>query len=290
LEDYTLVSMKNLQDLVTTDYEIFGPATDLVISLAAVLLVALVINTSLYKDSKDKLQNLQEKDAINQELLRKEQLDIESLQKKIQEKDAKNQELVRKGQLDIESLQKNQTNIIQEIATNFHIEPKRIEENTYGISITGSSQDDIVIQNDATLQRISFGNHILFNEDEDALTSGGSNVLEVVGNVFKSKLDAINEIQIQGHADTKRTRKFSSNLELAAQRAIAVFNFLKESVGIDPTQYLMSATSFGEYKPVQRKSSDLGYDQFKLMDDNSSQEKRMLNRRIEIVLIYRREQ
>jgi flagellar motor protein MotB len=50
----------------------------------------------------------------------------------------------------------------------------------------------------------------------------------------------------------------------------------------------MSTTSFGEYKPVQRRYSDMGYNNDRLKKDNNTAKKREKNRRIEVVLIYRR--
>jgi len=104
---------------------------------------------------------------------------------------------------------------------------------------------------------------------------------------FKKKLGAIQEIQIQGHADNQKSKIFSSNLELAAHRAIEVFKHFQE-LGIDPTRHIMSATSFGEYKSVQRKYSNTYYNSNRLKRDNNTEKKREKNRRIEVVLIYRR--
>ncbi|MEK8016137.1 MAG: OmpA family protein [Candidatus Parabeggiatoa sp.] len=109
----------------------------------------------------------------------------------------------------------------------------------------------------------------------------------LVCKIFKGKLGAIQEIQIQGHADPQQSRNFSSNLELAAHRAIEVFKHFQK-LGIDPTRHIMSATSFGEYKPVQRQYSDMAYNNNRLKRDNNTQKKRKKNRRIEVVLIYRR--
>lgn len=244
--------MKRLQDFIINDHGIFGPGTDLVVSLVAVLLITLAISTSSYQQ---KLLNL------------------------IREK--------KEGQLDIQRIQNNQMQIVNGIAVKYNTTPNKIDENKYGISINSSSQNDIVIENDVTLQRISFGSHILFDPDVAELKHNGELVLEKVGNVFKQKLGVIKETQIQGHADPQRTSKFSSNLELAAHRAIAVFEFFRDELNINPARHIMSATSFGEYKPVQRTYSDLNYNRFRLKQDNDTEEERKLNRRIEIVLIYR---
>jgi flagellar motor protein MotB len=241
--------MKRLQHFIVNDSEIFGPGTDLVISLAAVLLITLAFTASSY-------QRLHERE--------------------------------RQGRLDLQRVQTNQMKLVDEIAKKYRTQPNWIDDNKYGISIRRSRQNDIVIENDATLQRISFGGHILFDKDDARLNAYGKLVLRQVGDAFKQKLDGIQEIQIQGHADIQKTLRFSSNLQLAAHRAIAVFEFLQH-IGIDPTRHIMSATSFGEYKPVERIHSDKNYNPLRLARDNSTEEKRQLNRRIELVLIYRQE-
>ena len=52
----------------------------------------------------------------------------------------------------------------------------------------------------------------------------------------------------------------------------------------------MSATSFGEYKPVQRLMDDSTYTPEKLMKHNSTRALKAKNRRMEILLFYRNEQ
>jgi flagellar motor protein MotB len=60
-----------------------------------------------------------------------------------------------------------------------------------------------------------------------------------------------------------------------------------ESSGIDPARSIMSATSFGDYVPVTRSRSDAGYSRARLLADHDQPTKQRLNRRIEVVLIYR---
>lgn len=101
------------------------------------------------------------------------------------------------------------------------------------------------------------------------------------------RLGHIQEIQIQGHADTIPSKLYSSNLELAALRAMTVFQTL-QAFGIDPRHSMMSATTFGEYVSVPRRSWGSPYAPEQLAIDNNSPAKRRMNRRIEILLFYRR--
>ena len=63
--------------------------------------------------------------------------------------------------------------------------------------------------------------------------------------------------------------------------------FLEDSVGIDPAENLMSATSYGEFKPVQRSEGDFEFNRDKLLRYNLTPELKNRNRRIELLLFYR---
>ncbi len=313
--------MKNLHSFITEDNDVFGPGTDLVVSLAAVLIILIAANTNSFsqkleeqnqiivssqelkiknkeceEDKREFENTLQKIEDDKQELentLQKIEANKQELENTLQKCEADKQELddIIKdneiGQVDIKDVEKNQMEIVNRIAANYNRKPYKIDENRYGISINIYKKNDIFIQNDVTIQRISFGSHILFDVDNVHLKENGKQVMTTVGNIFKQKLGVIKEIQIQGHADPRASRKFSSNLELAAHRAIEVFKHLQD-LGIDPTKHIMSATSFGEYKPVQRQYSDMKYNSYQLRQDNNTSTKRERNRRIEIVLIYRR--
>jgi flagellar motor protein MotB len=190
------------------------------------------------------------------------------------------------GDLNLNKVRNSQVSIINEIAKRYGTVAKEKAKNTYVISIDHNDRDDIVIQNEITSQVFTFGNHILFDIDEVELKLEGRDILKNVGNIFRGKLDFIREIQIQGHADPQPSKRYASNLQLAANRAITVFNLFQNEIGIDPTQSMMSATSFGQYMPIQRTYYDRDYNHFQLTVDNNRPEKRTRNRRIEIVLFY----
>lgn len=127
----------------------------------------------------------------------------------------------------------------------------------YRVSITNNSEPDIRIEQRKTAMRFSFSSQMLFEQDAIELNETGQNILRVIGNALLNKRERIREIQIQGHADPVPSRRTIferrlTNLELAAFRSMNVFFFLQDSVGFNPTEQLMSATSFGEYNPVER--------------------------------------
>ena len=191
------------------------------------------------------------------------------------------------GTVNLREVETNQVKLINEIASDYRVEPRKLSEGTYGIYFRDHREPDIEIHNDLNLQRITFSDKVLFEPDHTELKSEGEQVLRVVGSKLRDQMQLIREIQIQGHADTVPSKRFASNVELAANRAIAVFEFLKDQVGIQPAEHLMSVTSFGEYKSVQR-SEGTSYSSEKLMADNQTEELKRRNRRIEMVLIYRR--
>lgn len=190
------------------------------------------------------------------------------------------------GTVNLQPIKDNQQLMVKSIADNYKVEAKELSKNTFGISINNSSNYDIEIKNDLNIQRITFSDRILFKPDETEINSTGQEVLEIVGNTLRSQLKLIQEIQIQGHADTQKSGRYSSNTQLAAMRAISVLDYFQNKIKIDPYENLMSATTFGEFNSVSRTRSNESYNKEKIEADNSNLESRSKNRRIEIVLIY----
>lgn len=192
------------------------------------------------------------------------------------------------GTVNLREVNENQLSLVRTIASDYKVEPRQLSDTGYGIYFRDQKDPDIEIHNDLNLQRITFSDKVLFEPDHIEIKPEGRQVLKVVGSSLRQQLQLIKEIQIQGHADTIPSKKYTTNVELAAKRAIAVFEFLKDEVGIQPAERLMSVTSFGEYKSVQRSGQDEPYTTDKLLADNTTDELRRRNRRIELVLIYRR--
>ncbi|MEN3332425.1 MAG: chemotaxis protein MotB [Blastocatellia bacterium] len=190
------------------------------------------------------------------------------------------------GTVNLSHVEKNQNDMITTLASSYGGKAKKISEKVFGISITAPDTFDVEIKNEPTLQQITFSTNILFRPDDYRLNPRGEEVLRTVGAALKQQLSHIREIQIQGHADPDTTTRFQSNTHLAAMRAIEVFRFLSDSVGIDPAEHLMSATSFGEFKPVQRSADDSQYNRDKLLEHNNTPDLKGRNRRIELLLFY----
>jgi len=111
---------------------------------------------------------------------------------------------------------------------------------------------------------------ILFASGQSEVTKEGLAVLKRVIDILKNVTDKA--IRIEGHTDNVKikghlAKQYPTNWELSAARAINVTKYLQQQ-GIDPA--LLSATAFGEYKPIA---------------NNTDSEGRAKNRRIAIILL-----
>ncbi len=118
--------------------------------------------------------------------------------------------------------------------------------------------------------RVEMVDEILFDSGEATIKPAGLEVLRRVGVVLKKVENR--HIEVQGHTDNvpitgALAKRFPTNWELSAARAINVARFLQDEAKMDPQ--LLSATAYSEFRP--RASND-------------TEEGRRRNRRIEILL------
>ena len=111
---------------------------------------------------------------------------------------------------------------------------------------------------------------ILFDSGKAEVKPEGQAILRKIISVLKDVKDKA--IRTEGHTDNvpiigMLARKYPTNWELSAARAINVTRYLQDQ-GIDPAH--LSAVAYGEYKPVAA---------------NDSPEGKAKNRRIEIILV-----
>ena len=259
--------------------EVFGPGTDLTLSLVGVLALLLFVVGHQYLSA----LRIQEAESSK---LRGELEEVQEIANRLgQEVESfrLQQEQVR---IELAEVERKQLEFVDALAIAFRGKKVAVSATHFAIDTAESEVSALRVDNEATLQRISFGNHLLFRSDEHLLLQSGKEALGLFVSVLQRRLDDFKEIQIQGHADPRRTVKYATNLNLAAQRALEVFEYLRGEGGIDPARHLMSATSFGEFSPVARRDQ-VSYNREILAWHNSTASKRKLNRRIEIVLIYR---
>ena len=196
--------------------------------------------------------------------------------------------MISTGTENLDKARKSQQEITTQIQSKINSKYKIavISTNKNNIIPVKEKKADIYIIDKLDRQTITFSDKLLFDSGESTLKNEGYEILNIVGPVIGHNLKNISEIQIQGHADTVDTDDY--NLSLAATRAMAVYKFLQVAVGIDPAEYLMSASSFGKYKPVGREAGQ-EYSIDKLNQANATDDLKAQNRRIEIVLFYKNE-
>lgn len=112
---------------------------------------------------------------------------------------------------------------------------------------------------------------ILFDSGSAAVKPEGREVLDQVGEALKGVGDRA--IVIEGHTDDvaiagELAKRFPTNWELSAARAISVVRYLQEAAGLPPER--LSAVGFGAYRPLESNETPAG---------------RARNRRIEIKLV-----
>lgn len=127
--------------------------------------------------------------------------------------------------------------------------------------------DQVKVELNAEGLEISMQDVVLFNSGDADILKNVSPLLLKISNMLKS-LD--NEIKVVGHTDNVpiSNGKFRSNWELSATRAINVMNFIVDSGGISSNR--LSIQAYGEYMPKF---------------DNSTEEGRAKNRRVEIFVV-----
>jgi len=92
----------------------------------------------------------------------------------------------------------------------------------------------------------------------------------LLNDVVASLTSYSNGIRVEGHTDNVpiSSHAFPSNWELSTARATNVVQYLTKQDDFDPSN--VSATGYGEYRPIA---------------DNTSEEGRMKNRRVDLVLL-----
>ncbi len=170
----------------------------------------------------------------------------------------------RKLQQDIVTLKKTQKENVEKVSTTYQDLLEKMKKEI--------SEGQITISELKGKLTVNMVDAILFDTGKAEVKQEGLEVLKKVISILKGETEKA--IRIEGHTDNvpisgNLAKRFPTNWELSAARAINVTRFLQEQ-GIDPD--VLSAVAYGEFKPIS---------------DNETQEGRAMNRRIEIILIPR---
>ncbi len=170
----------------------------------------------------------------------------------------------RKLRQDTVALEKSQKEKVRKVSTTYQDMVEKMKKEI--------SEGQVTISELKGKLTVNMVDAVLFDTGKAEVKQGGLEVLKKVISILKGETEKA--IRIEGHTDDvpisgTLAKRFPTNWELSAARAINVTRFLQEQ-GIDPD--VLSAVAYGEYKPIS---------------DNETPEGRAMNRRIEIILIPR---
>ncbi|SFU40860.1 OmpA/MotB family protein [Butyrivibrio sp. INlla21] len=127
-------------------------------------------------------------------------------------------------------------------------------------------QNDVDLNYTSQYVQLTIQGSILFDSGKTYLKEDAIPVIDKLGQVLETY--AGGTIEIEGHTDNVPMTsggKYSNNDELSSGRALSVFYYLVENTNLDPANLIH--TGRGEYSPIA---------------DNSTDEGRARNRRVEI--------
>lgn len=112
---------------------------------------------------------------------------------------------------------------------------------------------------------------ILFESGEADLKDNSKEVLDLITTVIQN---VDNDVLVEGNTDDvpMSNEKFESNWELSTERAVSVVRYFIEGKGQDPTRFAVKG--YGEFKPLV---------------ENSTPENRAINRRVDILIVEKKE-
>lgn len=141
---------------------------------------------------------------------------------------------------------------------------KKIDE----ISEEMGLQKEITVEITEGGMLIRLGSKILFPSGSEILKRESHKVLKVVGETISGN---VREVVIGGHTDDIpiSSRKYQSNWDLSAKRAISVVSFMVDSCSVDPAKLVAA-----------------GYSEFRPLVPNNTAENRQENRRVEFLISW----
>ncbi len=127
--------------------------------------------------------------------------------------------------------------------------------------------DDVAIQTGARGLKIALSDKILFVSGSAELLSRSFHLLDKICVLLNMTSEPLH---IEGHTDNIpiNTRRFPSNWELSAARAISVLRYMAEKGGIAPNR--LAAAGYGAARPLL---------------PNNTPKDRTINRRVEIIML-----
>lgn len=125
--------------------------------------------------------------------------------------------------------------------------------------------DAINVEFTAQYVQLTLKGALLYDSGKAEIREDALPIIDKVGVILERYAGGV--IEIEGHTDNvpMHSAKYADNSELSCARALSVFNYLMETTNLDPA--MVKYAGRGEYVPI---------------DDNSTEEGRARNRRVEI--------
>ncbi|RNC73298.1 MAG: chemotaxis protein MotB [Desulfuromonadales bacterium] len=214
--------------------------------------------TGLVKDKEKLTADVQELEKVLQTKTDSLSQSVADLRQKVVDLQGENAKLKE----EISSTQKAKEEKVREVSKTFEDLLDRMKGEI--------SQGQVTISELKGKLTVNMVDAILFDSGKAEVKLAGMEVLKKVVDILKDVKDRA--IRIEGHTDNVQivgnlTKRFPSNWELSAARAINVARYL-QGQGVDPE--VLSAVAHGEYRPVA---------------SNDTEEGKARNRRIEIILV-----
>ncbi|MCU0469979.1 MAG: OmpA family protein [Arcicella sp.] len=195
----------------------FGPETDLIISLAAVLILFISIEK---KKNNDELKSVKAKQV--------------EVMKAIRDSNPEGKNLI------------SDDSLLNGNRFQFHIYSKK----------TGY-EDAVTIENFDFRQKFTFSEQTLFSTNEFLLKDRGGKILKTLSDILNQSSQAIEEVKIDGHASIDGDKDSNLDLAGKRAIEVFKFlrNSDPKSC-FNPKKKLISAASYGHYSPVGRKRNE----------------------------------
>lgn len=164
-----------------------------------------------------------------------------------------------------QNVTKSQAKIISETSAIAEIE--QLEELKALFSEKVAKNENIKYLNDGRGLVIRLNNSVLFDTGSAIIKE---DALKTINEIIETVSQIDNNVVVEGHTDSTpiNTDKFPSNWELSTARATNIIAYMIKSGSINPKR--LSAVGYGEYMPIA---------------DNTSNEGRLQNRRVDIIIL-----
>lgn len=171
-----------------------------------------------------------------------------------------------------QNVTKNQAKIIEEnnlkvVESSVDVPLKTVDELIEELNQKLGENSSVKLVKDNRGLIVRMNDSILFDEGSAIIKKNASKTLDEVVEVL-AQVD--NKVLVEGHTDSTpiHTKEYPSNWELSTARATNIIGYILRTGKIPPKR--LSAAGYGEYMPIA---------------DNTSTGGRLLNRRVDIIIL-----